>query len=298
MSLAAVKELRSISGAPMMECKKALDESAGDLDKAMDWLRKKGVANAAKRADNATAEGFVGIKVENGVGSIIQLTSETDFVARNELFQALVLDIVNAAHTDGTTNDAYTETCLSLPMEEYPTVADAVTGLVAKVRENIILSKANNLVVENGTIGSYVHGALTGAGNVGTAGALVALETSTADYDADAKAVLEETAKKIAMHIVAAKPSFLDQASTPQEAMDKEKAILTEQALASGKAPEFVEKMVNGRMGKYYSEVCLLEQAHLIEEGTPKVKKVLAGVSKQLGFDVNVIGFELMSKGE
>jgi elongation factor Ts len=283
----------------MMECKKALDESAGDLDKAMEWLRKKGVAQASKRADNATGEGFVGIKVEGGVGSIIQLTSETDFVARNELFQTLVANVANAANKDGSVSASgeYLDTCLALPLDD-GSVSDSITALISKVRENVVLSKASNLVVENGTIGQYVHGTLTPAGNIGTAGALVALETSTAEYDDAAKALLEETAKKIAMHIVAAKPCFLDQSSTPQEAMDKEKAILTEQAIASGKAPEFVDKMVNGRMGKYYSEVCLLEQPHLIEEGTPKVKKVLAGVSKQLGFTVNVSGFEHFAKGE
>ena len=273
ITAALVKELREKTGAGMMECKKALSETNGDLEQAIDWLRKKGLSVAAKKAGRVAAQGLVGVKADGKKGAIVELNSETDFVAKNTEFQEFLSHVVDTVLADG-----------DLEAEKA-----ALTNLIAKIGENMSLRRTQALSVDNGIVASYMHSQQ--APGLGKIGVLVALE-STAPADK-----LAEVAKQIAMHIAASAPKFLDIASVDPAAVAHEKAIYSEQAKASGKPEAIIEKMVEGRIRKYYEEVVLMEQAYIMDPDK-KVKDILAEASKNLGTPVELKGYVRYALGE
>lgn len=286
ITAALVKDLREKSGAGMMDCKKALTEANGDVEAAIDWLRKKGLAAAAKKAGRVAAEGLVGVAANGLSGAAVELNAETDFVARNDAFQAAVATVTKLAlETDGTLE--------SLQAAAYPgtgrTVAEELPNLVATIGENMNLRRVAKLSVTDGVVSSYVHSALVpGLGKIGV---LVALE-STGD-----KAALADLGKQIAMHVAAARPEALDIADVSTANLERERAVLVEQARASGKPENIIEKMVEGRVRKYYEEVVLLEQLYVID-GETKIRKVVENAAKAVGAPVTLTGFVRFQLGE
>ncbi len=281
-----VKELREKTGAGMMDCKKALAETDGDIEAASDWLRKKGLAAAAKKAGRATAEGLVGVVVDGPVGVVVEVNSETDFVARNEAFQEMVKAITAAA--PAAKGDVEALRALKLPTGR--TVADEIAHAIGIIGENMSLRRTAMLHVEVGVVGGYVH-AQTAPG-LGKIGVLVALESPASDTQK-----LAELARQIAMHVAAANPSSVTVAELDPALIEREKAILSDQALASGKPAAIVEKMVEGRLRKYYEEVVLLEQVYVIDT-EKKVKDVIEAAGKDLGAPVELTGFVKFVLGE
>ncbi|MDR3515389.1 MAG: translation elongation factor Ts [Azospirillaceae bacterium] len=286
ITAALVKELREKTGAGMMDCKKALTESAGELEVAVDWLRKKGLAAAAKRAGRIAAEGLVGVAVNGTAGAVVEVNSETDFVARNEAFQGFVVAVAELALV----GDGEIE---SLKQAVVPgsgrAVADEVTHLVATIGEHINVRRIARLSVSQGVVASYIHSALIpGAGKIGV---LVALE-SAASPD-----LLLELGRQIAMHIAAARPDALRIADVDSAALDRERNILSEQARASGKPEAIIDKMVEGRLRKYYEEVVLLEQIYVVD-GESKVQAVIDKAAKQAGTPITATGFVRFALGE
>jgi elongation factor Ts len=281
-----VKELREKTGAGMMDCKKALTETSGDLEGAVDWLRKKGLAAAAKKAGRVAAEGLVAVATAGTVGAVVEVNSETDFVARNERFQAFA----NEAARQALAGNGDLDTLLQA---QYPetgrTVADEVTHMVATIGENMNLRRISRIEVGSGVVASYVHNAL--APNLGKIGVLVGLE-STGDRDR-----LLELGRQIAMHIAAARPEALNIEDVDSSALDRERSVLADQARASGKPEEIIAKMVEGRLRKYYEEVVLLEQVYVID-GENKVRKVVETVAKEIGAPIKVVGFTRFVLGE
>ncbi len=286
ISANAVKELREKTGAGMMDCKKALTEAAGDMEAAIDWLRKKGLSAAAKKAGRVAAEGLVAVIANGTKGTAVEVNAETDFVGRNEQFQSYVRTVADVAHN--TTTDLE-----KLKTQAYPgtgrDVAGEITHLIATVGENMNIRRATQISVKEGVVCSYVHNAL--APNIGKIGVLVALESK-----ADA-AKLQALGKQIAMHIAAARPEFLDVGSVDAKAVERERAIFTEQAAAQGKPAEIVAKMVEGRVKKYYDEVCLLEQTFVVD-GETKIKAVVEKAGKELGTPVQLTAFVRYHLGE
>ena len=286
ITAAKVKELRESTGAGMLDCKKALVESNGDMNAAVDWLRKKGLASAAKKASRIAAEGLVSVYVEGNKGAIAEVNSETDFVAKNELFQEYVADAAKVAlMASGELCDMKSFHCPKCNK----TFEERLTDLIAKIGENMTLRRAAMLQVNNGVVASYLHNCC--GNNLGKIGVLVALE-STAD-----KAKLEELGKHIAMHIAASAPLFKDIASVDPAAVEHEKSIFAEQAKASGKPENIIEKMVEGRIRKYYEEVVLEEQAYIMDPDK-KVKQVIADAAKELGADIKLAGYVRFKLGE
>jgi elongation factor Ts len=284
ITAAMVKELRERSGAGMMDCKKALSEAGGDMENAIDWLRKKGLAAAAKKAGRTASEGLVAIAVDGKTGAVVELNAETDFVSRNEQFQKFVLDLADLALKNGESVDD-----LKAADMGGKKVEEALTDLIATIGENMQLRRAARLSVDNGVIAGYMHSALVpGAGKIGV---LVALD-STADAGK-----LEELGRQLAMHIAAARPEALDIAGVDADALERERAVLKEQALASGKPAEIVEKMMEGRIRKYYEQVVLLEQTYVID-GESKISAVLEKASKELGAEVKLTGYVRFERGE
>jgi elongation factor Ts len=286
ITAALVKELREKTGAGMMDCKKALAETAGDTEAAVDWLRKKGLAAAAKKSGRVAAEGLVGVAANGLVGAAIELNAETDFVARNDAFQGAVTAVTKLALDSNGDIE-------SLKATAYPgtgrTVAEELTHLVATIGENMNLRRIAKLEVKDGIVASYVHSALVpGLGKIGV---LVALE-STGD-----KAKLADLGKQIAMHVAAARPEALDVADVSTANLDRERAVLVEQARASGKPENIIEKMVEGRIRKYYEEVVLLEQLYVID-GETKIRKVVEAAAKDVGAPVALTGFVRFQLGE
>ncbi len=281
-----VKELRDKTGAGMMDCKKALNETAGDMEAAVDWLRKKGLAAAAKKAGRVAAEGLVAVAVQDGRGAVVEVNAETDFVARNDQFQTFVAAVADlAATTDG---DVENLKAASLPSAGH-SVADEVTHLVSTIGENISLRRVAHLAVNDGVIASYVHNAA--APGMGKIGVLVALE-SQADKEA-----LSAMGKQIAMHVAAARPEALDVADVDPTAIDRERAVLEDQARASGKPEQIIGKMVEGRLRKYYEDVVLLEQVYVID-GESRVRQVVEKAAEDLGAPVTLSGFVSYRLGE
>ena len=286
ITAAKVKELRESTGAGMLDCKKALVESNGDMNAAVDWLRKKGLASAAKKASRIAAEGLVSVYVEGNKGAIAEVNSETDFVAKNELFQEYVADAAKVAlMASGELCDMKSFHCPKCNK----TFEERLTDLIAKIGENMTLRRAAMLQVNNGVVASYLHNSC--GNNLGKIGVLVALE-STAD-----KAKLEELGKHIAMHVAASAPLFQDIASVDPAAVEHEKSIFAEQAKASGKPENIIEKMVEGRIRKYYEEVVLEEQAYIMDPDK-KVKQVIADAAKELGADIKLAGYVRFKLGE
>lgn len=277
-----VKELREKSGAGMMDCKNALSENNGDIEAAMDWLRTKGISKAEKKSDRVAAEGLVGIKSDGTKAAIAELNSETDFVARNEQFQELVRSVTDA--TIGT--DGSLEAVLAAPMAadgaDGKNVADTITAAIGTIGENMNLRRTAVMEVSQGVVASYMHNA-TGDG-LGKIGVLVALESSgSAD-------VLTTIGKQIAMHIAALNPLAATKEDVPADVADRERAIYSEQARESGKPPEIVEKMVEGRMRKFYQESVLLSQSFVMDADNT-VEQVLKNIEGEAGAPITLKGF-------
>ena len=286
ITAAKVKELRESTGAGMLDCKKALVETNGNMEEAVDWLRKKGLASAAKKASRIAAEGLVSVYVEGNKGAVAEVNSETDFVAKNDLFKEYVADAAKVALA--TAGEVCNMKAFNCP-KCGKTFEERLTDLIAKIGENMNLRRAAMLEVNNGVVASYLHNCC--GDNLGKIGVLVALE-STAD-----KAKLEELGKHIAMHIAASSPLFLDIASVDAAAVEREKAIFTEQAKASGKPENIIEKMVEGRVRKYYDEVVLEEQAYIMDPDK-KVKQVIADMAKELGTEIKLVNYVRFKLGE
>lgn len=291
ITAALVKDLRERTGAGMMDCKKALAETNGDVEAAIDWLRKKGLSKAAKKADRVAADGLVGVaSLERGNGmaaAAVEVNAETDFVARNELFQAAVAEIT-ALGVDADSVDALRQA----KTKSGETVEDKLTNLIAKIGENMSLRRVSTLSVENGVVASYVHNAA--ADGLGKIGVLVALE-STGD-----KAVLAELGRKVAMHVAAASPAValaVDVNELSADVIEREKAVFADQARQSGKPEAIIEKMVEGRLRKFYEEVVLLKQVFVFDPDLT-VEGAIAVAAKDAGAPIKLTGFVRMVLGE
>ena len=280
-----VKELRQTSGAGMMDCKKALNETNGNLEEAVDWLRTKGLAAAAKKAGRVASEGLVGIASQGTSGAIIEVNSETDFVARNDDFQAFVSNVTGLASS---ASDMDALKAAAYPGEDR-TVEEQLTHMIATVGENMGLRRMTVLSVNNGVIATYIHNAISAG--LGKIGVLVALE-STADADK-----LNALGKQIAMHVAAAAPQSVSRDDLDQSSVERERQVLGDQARESGKPEEIIEKMVEGRIRKFYEEVCLLDQTYVVD-GESKVSDVLENAAKELGSPVSITGFTRFALGE
>ncbi len=279
-----VKELREKTGAGMLDCKKALTEAAGDMENAIDWLRKKGLSAAAKKAGRTASQGLVAATAKDGKGVVIEVNSETDFVARNDDFQAFVDEAMQVALDE----DGDIEAVKNHKAGD-KSIAERLTDLVAKIGENLSLRRSASLKADKGAVVSYVHGAVVpGKGKIGV---LVALES---DAPADK---LEALGKQIAMHVAATNPMSLDISGVDAHELEREKGIIAEQAKASGKPEAIIEKMVEGRLRKFYEEVVLLEQAFVMDPDK-KVKDAVAEFAKELGSDVKITGFVRFGLGE
>ncbi|MEY4268819.1 MAG: hypothetical protein RLZZ58_35 [Pseudomonadota bacterium] len=286
ITAALVKELRDRTGAGMMDCKKALSENGGDIEVSIDWLRTKGLAAAAKKAGRVAAEGLVGVATEGTKGAVVEINSETDFVAKNEQFQAFVTAVTGVALTGGLFNaDA-------LLAAEYPaggSVQEALTHNVATIGENQNVRRAAGLSVASGVVTGYVHNAA--APGMGKIGVLVALE-STAGAD-----VLEPLGKQLAMHVAAANPLALNGDELDADLVARERAIAEEKAAQSGKPAEIVTKMVDGSIAKFRKENALLSQLFVMDGKTP-VAEVVASAGKDVGAAITLKGFVRFQLGE
>ena len=281
-----VKELRDKTGAGMMDCKAALGETGGDLEAAVDWLRKKGLAKAAKKAGRVAAEGLVAVESSGRTAVMVEVNSETDFVARNDTFQAFAREVAKLAlNTDGSIK--------AIEAARFPgssvTVRDRLNELIATIGENMTLRRAVKMEVREGFIATYVHSAA--AEGLGRIGVLVALESS-GDVTK-----LGSLGRQIAMHVAAASPLALDPESLDPAVVQRERSIHLEQARASGKPENVVEKMVEGRIRKFYEEAVLLKQTFVIDQETP-VEKVLVNAAKEVGASVRIAGFARFALGE
>ncbi len=280
ITAALVKDLRDKTGAGMMDCKRALTETDGDLEVAIDWLRKKGLAAAAKKSGRVAAEGLVAVASGPGKAAVVEVNAETDFVARNETFQAYVQTVAKIALDVG--EDMETLKAAAFP-DTGRTVAEELTHLVATIGENMNLRRVRVLSVPEGTVATYMHNALKPG--VGKIGVLAALEGP------GEIAVLETLGRQVGMHVAATRPDALDVDAVDPAALEREKAVLSEQARASGKPENIIEKMVEGRIRKYYEEVVLLEQVW-VHDGETRVR----AVAKKAG--VKVTGFVRFQLGE
>ncbi len=286
VSAALVKDLREKTGAGMMDCKKALAETAGNIEAAVDWLRKKGLAAAAKKASRVAAEGLVGLVVEGNRGALVEVNSETDFVARNPQFQAAVQEIARASLGAGSDIARLSAAKLATSGRS---VTDEITHLIATIGENVSLRRTQAITVGQGMVAAYVHGAIgTGIGRIGV---LVALESS-APVDK-----LKEIGHQLAMHVAAANPRAVSPAELDPELIARERAVLVEQAKASGKPDAIVEKLVDGRIRKFYEEVALLDQVWVID-GESKVGAVVEAAAKSAGAPIAIKGFARFALGE
>ena len=287
MSITAtqVKELREKSGAGMMDCKKALSEAKGDMDAAIDWLRTKGLATAAKKSGRIASEGLVAIAISGQKGALVELNAETDFVSRNEEFQDFVRTLAQIA--------LEAEDIDGLNQMEYPgtgrTVQDEVTHKIATIGENMALRRFEKIEVASGIVVPYIHNAA--ADQVGRIGVLVGL-----DSQAPAE-TLQEMGKPLAMHIAATNPASISVDALDKHLIQRERDVLIEQAKASGKSHEIAEKMVEGRMRKFYEEVVLLEQIFVID-GESKVKDVIEKAAKAAGHAITLTSFAHFILGE
>ncbi|AQS87104.1 elongation factor Ts [Neoasaia chiangmaiensis NBRC 101099] len=279
ITAALVRDLREKTGAGMMDCKKALTEAAGDMDAAIDWLRTKGLSQAAKKSGRTTAEGLIGVASRPQRAAMVEVNAETDFVGRNEAFQGFVEAVAHAALEVGDDLEALKQAKLASGR----TVADELTHLIATIGENMSIRRAKVLEVSSGTVASYVHSALRPG--IGKIGVLAAIE---APSETDA---LETLGRQVGMHVAATRPSALDISGVDPEALERERAVLIEQARESGKPEAIIEKMVDGRIRKYYEEVVLLEQVW-VHDGETRVAKVIEKAGAKL------VAFERFHLGE
>jgi elongation factor Ts len=279
-----VKELRERTGAGMMDCKAALQETNGDMEPAVDLLRKKGLAKAAKKAGRVAAEGLIGLAVEGPKGVLVEVNSETDFVARNDLFQGLVKMIANVALTVGTDMEK-----IKAAKVGHITIADAIADTIAKIGENMTLRRASQLSVGTGVIASYVHNSVEeGLGKIGV---LVALE-STGKADE-----LKRFGRMVAMHVAASNPQAIDSSGLDPEVVRREKDVLADKYKAQGKPANVVEKIVESGLKTFYKEVCLLDQAY-IHEPDKSVSQAIKEAEGKAGGPIKVTGFVRYALGE
>ncbi|QNT70678.1 translation elongation factor Ts [Defluviicoccus vanus] len=286
ISAGQVKALREKTGAGMMDCKRALGETAGDMEAAVDWLRKKGLSAAAKKAGRVAADGLIGMAVDGMRAAVVEVNAETDFVARNDAFKAFVTTVAGLALDVEGNIDALA----ALP---YPgtdrSVAEQLTHLIATIGENMALRRAAFVRVDQGLVATYMHSA--SAEGLGRIGVLIGIET-TAD-----PTVVADLGRKLAMHVAAAVPTAVSRAEVDPKSVERERDILIEQARISGKPEAIIEKMVEGRLGKFYEEVCLLEQVYVVD-GESKVKKVIDAAAKEAGVPITVSRFVRFALGE
>ncbi|WP_022672748.1 translation elongation factor Ts [Novosphingopyxis baekryungensis] len=286
ITAATVKELRDRSGAGMMDCKKALAQTDGDVEAAVDWLRTQGLAAAQKKSSRTAAEGLVGVAVDGTKGTALEVNSETDFVAKNEQFQDFVRNATELALKHGA-NDVET-----IKDADYPgggTLTEKLTGNIATIGENQTLRRAKTIEVSKGKVVSYVHNAA--APNLGKIGVLVALESEAGDD------VLEPLGKQLAMHIAAAFPLALNADGLDQDTMEREAGIAREKAAESGKPADIVEKMVQGSMKKFAKENALLSQVFVIDNKTP-IEDVVAQAGKDAGTKITLTDYVRFQLGE
>ena len=286
ITAALVKKLREETAAGMMDCKKALVQTDGDHKAAIDWLRTKGLSAAAKKAGRIASEGLVGVSIDGATGALVEVNAETDFVARNGEFQEFVKTTAGLALESGGDLDA-------LKAAAYPgterTVEEQLTHLIATIGENMSLRRVQVIEVSQGIIASYVHNSLSP--KLGRIAVLTALESET-----DAT-TLDALGKQISMHVAAVKPLAVSRDGLDPAAVEREREFLAKQARETGKPEEIIEKMLEGRMGKYFEEVCLLDQTFVID-GETKVENVLQQASKESGSAISVSAFGLFVLGE
>ena len=281
-----VKDLREISGAGMMDCKKALAENDGDLEKAVDWLRTKGLAAAAKKSSRVAAEGLVGVCAEDKKVTIIEVNSETDFVARNEKFQKFVGDLAKLAFTTG--DDVEALKAAQYPGSSKP-VSEVLTDQIATIGENMNIRRIVSLSIDEGFVANYIHGGI--ATDLGKIAVAVALK-STAGAD-----VLAPLGKQLAMHIAATNPASLTVEELDPELVERERQVQIEKARESGKPDEIIMKMIDGRMRKYYEDVVLLSQTFVID-GETRIDQVVKNAAKAAGTSIELVGYVRIEMGE
>jgi elongation factor Ts len=285
ITAAMVKDLREKSGAGMMDCKKALSENAGDMEQAMDWLRTKGLAAAAKKSSRTAAEGLVGVAVSGTKGAAVEVNSETDFVAKNDQFQSFVRDVTQIALATGGDIDSLK----TQPMPSGKTVEEVLTNNVATIGENQSLRRSRTLEVSKGAVVPYIHNAASpGLGKIGV---LVALESEASDE------VLQTLGKQLAMHIAAAFPKALNEADLDEAEIERERAIATEKAADSGKPADIIAKMVEGGIAKYRKEHALVSQLFVMD-GKTKISDVVAKAGKDAGAEIKLVDYVRFQLGE
>lgn len=282
ITAAMVSELRKKTGAGMMDCKKALAETGGNIDDAVDFLRKKGLSAAAKKSGRVAAEGAVAAISEGSIGAVVEVNAETDFVAKNEAFQAFVAGVQNIVMANEITDVA------ALGAINYPgtdrTVSEELTHQIATIGENMGIRRLARIDAGDGVVASYVHG-------VGKIGVLVELKTASRDER------VMELGKQIAMHVAAASPQYLRREDVPSDVVDKEKEIMRVKALESGKPENIVDKIIIGQVNKYFGEVCLLEQAFVIDPDN-SVQKIVDACARDLGTTITLNSFVRFQLGE
>ncbi|MBZ9841834.1 translation elongation factor Ts [Mesorhizobium sp. CA10] len=285
ISAAQVKELRDLTGAGMMDCKAALNETNGDMEAAVDWLRKKGISKADKKAGRTAAEGLIGVDAGLREAAIVEVNSETDFVARNEQFQQLVRNVAKVALAYGATE--------AVAAAKYPgsdkTVTETVKDAVGTIGENINFRRSAKLTVPQGVVATYVHNAV--ADGLGKLGVLVAIETTGNEHAANA------FARQVAMHVAATNPVALTAEEVDPALIEREKAIFSDQARQSGKPEAIIEKMVEGRLRKFYEEVVLLKQAFVLNPDIT-VERALKDAEKEIGAPAKITSYLRFALGE
>ena len=282
--LALIKKLREETGCGIADCNKALAACGDNYEEAVDWLRKKGLSSAAKKSTRVTTEGLVAINNDGKTACVVEVNSETDFVARNDKFQELVLHIAEAGKQVKDNNNFVEE------VKGYSNIGEEITNKIAVIGENLQLRRGKTITVDgNGVVVSYLHNVI--APNLGKIGVLVALKSDASEDS------LQELGKQIAMHIAASKPEFLNRESVPEERLTRERDVLTEQAKSSGKPQNIIEKMVEGRIKKFYEEICLLEQVFVMDNDK-KVSDVLKTFEKENGKSVEIQEYCLYVLGE
>jgi len=284
VSAAMVKELRDQTGAGMMDCKAALSETGGNLEAAVDWLRKKGLSKAAKKAGRVAAEGLVGVAVGATKGILVEVNSETDFVARNDLFQGLVKMVAHAALDAGASVDK-----ILAAKAGSITIDEAIADTIAKVGENMSLRRAAELSVDKGAIGSYVHNAVSDG--LGRLGVLVALESAGKSDE------LKAFGRMVAMHVASANPQAVDPSGLDAAAVEREKAVLSEKAKAQGKPANVIDKIVESGLKTFYKEVCLLDQGFIFDD-KKSVAQAVKEAEAKAGAPIKVAGFVRFALGE
>ncbi len=284
VSASMVKELRDQTGAGMMDCKAALSESAGNLEAAVDWLRKKGLSKAAKKAGRVAAEGLIGVAVTPAKGIVVEVNSETDFVARNDLFQGLVKMIADVALSSGSGVDKI----LAAKVGSI-SVAEAIADTIAKVGENMTLRRAAELSVGKGVVASYVHNSV--ADGLGRMGVIVALESAGKTDE------LKTFGRQVAMHIASANPQAIDSSGLDRAVVDREKAVLADKFKAQGKPAAMIEKIVESGLKTFYKEVCLLDQGFIFDD-KKSVAQAVKEAEAKAGAPIKIGGFVRFALGE